>query len=154
MFLFEHVVLHFLHISIITVTEALSPFALTTGISNPSTQVSAQPASINELAEYAADPRTPDKLVDGVNMTCDDLHVWLAPYAKGTLNRISVSLDTAQELGMLRVWNYNKNRIHSQRGARHVSVVQCGWVNKRKQCNDYFPVKINSPLLSSASLLH
>lgn len=89
-------------------------------VSDPERQVSATPASINELAEYAADPRTPDKLVDGVNMTCDDLHVWLAPYTKGAVNRISITLDSVQDLGMLRVWNYNKNRIHSQRGARKV----------------------------------
>eukprot|EP00873_Tetraselmis_striata_P042062 jgi/Tetstr1/462326/TSEL_007333.t2 len=91
-------------------------------VSDPERQVSATPASINELAEYAADPRTPDKLVDGVNMTCDDLHVWLAPYTKGAVNRISITLDSVQDLGMLRVWNYNKNRIHSQRGARKVEI--------------------------------
>eukprot|EP00951_Prasinocladus_malaysianus_P032282 scaffold313569_cov40-Prasinocladus_malaysianus.AAC.1 len=43
-------------------------------VSAPRAQVTAEPSSINELSEYSADPRTPDKLVDGVYMTCDDLH--------------------------------------------------------------------------------
>jgi len=91
-------------------------------VSSPEGQVSAEPSSINELADYKSDPRTPDKLVDGVNMTCDDLHVWLAPFEQGRPNRVSIALDERAELGMIRVWNYNKSRIHSQRGARMVEV--------------------------------
>lgn len=33
--------------------------------SEPSSQVTANPESINVLPEYGSDPRTPDKLVDG-----------------------------------------------------------------------------------------
>lgn len=43
-------------------------------------QVHALPEAINTLPEYGADPRTVDKLFDGVNLTRDDLHVWLAPF--------------------------------------------------------------------------
>ncbi len=31
-------------------------------------------------AGNAGDVRTKDKLVDGVNVTCDDTHMWLIPY--------------------------------------------------------------------------
>ncbi len=34
---------------------------------------------------YGSDPRTVDKLFDGRNHTCDDLHAWLAPYTRGTV---------------------------------------------------------------------
>jgi hypothetical protein len=33
-------------------------------------------------ARYKNDPRTVDKLLDGVNRTCDDLHMWLAPFTR------------------------------------------------------------------------
>jgi hypothetical protein len=51
-------------------------------------------------------------------MTCDDAHVWLAPFTPGALHTVTVTLDGAATLGALRVWNYNKSRIHSLRGAR------------------------------------
>ncbi len=44
------------------------------------TEISADPADINILPGYGNDPRTVDKLLDGVNRTCDDLHMWLTPF--------------------------------------------------------------------------
>jgi hypothetical protein len=32
------------------------------------------------LDGYGNDPRTVDKLTDGHNHTCDDMHAWLAPF--------------------------------------------------------------------------
>jgi len=46
----------------------------------PYIEVTASPASVNVLEGYSGDPRTADKLVDGVNLTSDDMHVWLAPF--------------------------------------------------------------------------
>ena len=51
-------------------------------------------------------------------MTCDDAHVWLAPYTPGAKHTVTITFDSTVTLGMLRVWNYNKSRIHSLRGAR------------------------------------
>ena len=51
-------------------------------------------------------------------MTCDDAHVWLAPYAPGALHTVTVALGGRVTLGAVRVWNYNKNRPHTLRGAR------------------------------------
>jgi hypothetical protein len=42
--------------------------------------VKADPSDINVLPEYSNDPRTPDKLVDGVYFTQSDMHVWLSPF--------------------------------------------------------------------------
>ena len=49
-------------------------------LSNVEEQLSANPPDINMLPEYGNDPRTIDKLMDGHNFTCDDLHAWLAPF--------------------------------------------------------------------------
>jgi hypothetical protein len=42
-------------------------------------QLHASPASIN-VDGHSGDPRTLDKLVDGVCRTCDDTHMWLIPF--------------------------------------------------------------------------
>ena len=87
-----------------------------------SRQIKADPADINVLEEYEQDPRTIHKLVDGNNLTCDDLHSWLAPFTQGKNHFISIDFDTNVTLAMLRVWNYNKSRIHSSRGARYIEI--------------------------------
>ncbi|KAI3438935.1 hypothetical protein D9Q98_001349 [Chlorella vulgaris] len=91
-------------------------------LTHPKRQVSAAPHSINVLPEYSSDPRTPDKLLDGICMTCDDAHVWLAPFTRGALHTVTITLDSPASLGAVRVWNYNKSRIHSLRGARRVEL--------------------------------
>ena len=84
--------------------------------------ISADPADINVLPGYSNDPRTVDKLVDGHNRTCDDTHMWLAPFTPGQHHRVTLDFGARQTLGVLRVWNYNKSRIHASRGARLVSI--------------------------------
>lgn len=91
-------------------------------VSDPKTQLGADPPDINVLAGYGDDPRTVDNLMDGVNHTRDDLHVWLAPFNPGSEVTVTLTLDAPTTLSMLRIWNYNKSRIHSYRGARRVSI--------------------------------
>jgi len=91
-------------------------------IANPERQIQADPADINVLEEYANDPRTVDKLLDGTNFTCNDMHSWLTPFTAGANHVITLEFDTRVTLSMLRVWNYNKSRIHSTRGARYVEI--------------------------------
>ncbi|XP_037088357.1 katanin-interacting protein-like [Pollicipes pollicipes] len=45
--------------------------------------IRAEPADINVLPEYNRDPRVVTNLVDGVNRTRDDMHLWLAPFTPG-----------------------------------------------------------------------
>jgi hypothetical protein len=71
---------------------------------------------------YGNDPRTVDKLVDGSNRTCDDLHMWLTPFTAGRHHYVFIDLGLSRTLSMLRIWNYNKSRIHSYRGARYMEV--------------------------------
>lgn len=54
------------------------------------------------------DPRTLDKLFDGVNDTTDDHHMWLCPFTPGMANALFVWFDEPVALGMVKIWNYSK----------------------------------------------
>jgi hypothetical protein len=85
-------------------------------------QITANPSDINTLPHYKNDPRTPDKLLDGTCLTCDDLHVWLAPFTPGKAHYITIELDSKTVVSMIRIWNFNKSRIHSHRGVRDLLI--------------------------------
>ena len=53
---------------------------------------------------------------------CDDLHMWLTPFTAGRHHYVFIDLGLSRTLSMLRIWNYNKSRIHSYRGARYMEV--------------------------------
>ena len=74
------------------------------------------------LLQVSNDPRVVGNLLDGVNCTCDDMHVWLAPFSEGKRHIIVVDLGKKMSISLIRIWNYNKSRIHSERGARDVEV--------------------------------
>ena len=84
--------------------------------------ISAAPSSINDLEEYENDPRTVDNLLNGFLLSCDDTKSWLAPFTPGGDHTITIELPSATRVSMIRVWNYNKSRIHSYRGARYVEM--------------------------------
>jgi hypothetical protein len=56
---------------------------------------------INVLPDYENDPRTVDNLVDGHNLTCDDLHAWLTPFTVGANHFIYLSFDKVSESSIL-----------------------------------------------------
>lgn len=95
-------------------------------------QISACPPDINILPGYGGDPRTVDKLVDGHYLTTDDCHVWLTPFTKGEDHTVTIQLggvnNNKVSIAMIRLWNYNKSRIHSYRGARLVECTLDGLV--------------------------
>eukprot|EP00611_Tribonema_gayanum_P005860 TRINITY_DN1507_c0_g1_i11.p1 TRINITY_DN1507_c0_g1~~TRINITY_DN1507_c0_g1_i11.p1 ORF type:complete len:1829 (-),score=295.25 TRINITY_DN1507_c0_g1_i11:255-4994(-) len=70
----------------------------------------------------AADPRTADKLFDGVNDTCDDLHMWLAPHDAACGTTVTVQFHLPVTLSAMRIWNYSKSREHSYRGVRRARI--------------------------------
>ena len=80
--------------------------------------IKASPCDINLLMGYGTDPRTVDKLVDGTYFTNDDFHAWLTPFTQGEDHTITINLGAMTSVSMIRIWNYNKSRIHSYRGAR------------------------------------
>ncbi|KAI4456777.1 hypothetical protein MML48_8g00013990 [Holotrichia oblita] len=85
-------------------------------------KISANPPDVNVLPECNNDPRVVTNLLDGVNRTQDDVHLWLAPYTPGHKHTIMIEFHQVSTVAMLRIWNYNKSRIHSYRGARQVQI--------------------------------
>ena len=93
-----------------------------TTIKIPKEQIKADPADINTLPGYGKDPRTIDKLINGTYLTCDDFHMWLTPFNYGKNHWIFMDLGGIRSLAMIRIWNYNKSRIHSVRGVRNLAI--------------------------------
>ena len=87
-----------------------------------SIQVEADPTGLKVDPAYSNDIRTCEKLVDGVYWTCDDSHSWLAPFNPTRASSIKFDLTKVQELSLIRVWNYNKSRIHSSRGVKNIRI--------------------------------
>lgn len=78
-----------------------------------------EPNSINDWDKIKGDVRTPDKLLDGVNSTNDDTHMWLAPYVNTKTyaavknhsrvpNSLTISFEKPVWISYIRIWNYAK----------------------------------------------
>eukprot|EP01022_Parablepharisma_sp_SALTPOND_P028480 TRINITY_DN71032_c0_g1_i1.p1 TRINITY_DN71032_c0_g1~~TRINITY_DN71032_c0_g1_i1.p1 ORF type:complete len:1123 (+),score=56.15 TRINITY_DN71032_c0_g1_i1:1477-4845(+) len=79
-------------------------------------------------ATVETDCSTVDKLIDGVYFTKDDTHVWLSPFTAGEKHRIKINLGKETTLAMIRIWNYNKSRIHSFRGVKDATITLDGCI--------------------------
>uniref|UniRef100_A0A667YYW7 Katanin interacting protein n=1 Tax=Myripristis murdjan TaxID=586833 RepID=A0A667YYW7_9TELE len=88
--------------------------------------IRADPPDINILPAYGKDPRVVSNLIDGVNRTQDDMHLWLAPFTPGRSHVIFLDFGASHKVAMIRVWNYNKSRIHSFRGVKEVEMLLDG----------------------------
>ncbi|XP_075623883.1 katanin-interacting protein isoform X2 [Balearica regulorum gibbericeps] len=86
-------------------------------------KITAEPPDINILPAYGNDPRIITNLIDGVNRTQDDMHLWLAPFTPGKSHFIFIDFVNSCEVAMIRIWNYNKSRIHSFRGVKDIIMV-------------------------------
>ncbi|KAL1130423.1 hypothetical protein AAG570_011671 [Ranatra chinensis] len=87
----------------------------------------ANPADINILPEYGGkDPRVAANLTDRVNRTRDDMHLWLTPFTQGKHHFVNITFAKVETIAMIRIWNYNKSRIHSYRGAKDVTITLDG----------------------------
>ncbi|XP_044252344.1 katanin-interacting protein-like [Tribolium madens] len=83
-------------------------------------KITAVPPDVNVLPKCNADPRVVTNLLDGVCKTQDDMHIWLAPFEMGCSHIITIEFEKVETLAMIRIWNYNKSRIHSYRGVRDI----------------------------------
>ncbi|XP_061849540.1 katanin-interacting protein isoform X2 [Colius striatus] len=86
-------------------------------------KITANPPDINILPAYGNDPRVITNLIDGVNRTQDDMHLWLAPFTPGKPHFIFIDFVNSCQVAMIRIWNYNKSRIHSFRGVKDIVMV-------------------------------
>ncbi|KAJ8953940.1 hypothetical protein NQ318_019182 [Aromia moschata] len=84
--------------------------------------ITAVPPDVNVLPECKNDPRIVSNLLDGVNRTQDDMHIWLAPFDSGCSHLITIEFAELTTIAMIRIWNYNKSRIHSYRGVRDIVI--------------------------------
>ncbi|XP_031353180.1 protein KIAA0556-like isoform X2 [Photinus pyralis] len=85
-------------------------------------KIEASPADVNVLPENCNDPRVVQNLLDGINRTQDDVHLWLTPFEKGLSHSVTITFTYHTAIAMMRIWNYNKSRIHSYRGVRHAVI--------------------------------
>jgi len=69
-----------------------------------SIKIRADPADINDLPEYGNDPRVVTNLIDGVNKTRDDIHMWLAPFTSGQNHFIYMTFEHSVQIAMIRIW--------------------------------------------------
>lgn len=67
-------------------------------------QITADPSDINVLAEYDSDPRVVGNLLDGVNQTRDDVHMWLAPFTPGSNHLVCLEFTIPYALALVRIW--------------------------------------------------
>ncbi|XP_072313004.1 katanin-interacting protein isoform X2 [Eucyclogobius newberryi] len=88
--------------------------------------ISADPPDINILPAYGKDPRVVANLIDGINRTQDDMHLWLAPFTSGRNHTVFLDFGAPFHVAMIRVWNYNKSRIHSFRGVKEAEMLLDG----------------------------
>ncbi|XP_026172275.1 protein KIAA0556 isoform X2 [Mastacembelus armatus] len=88
--------------------------------------IHADPPDINILPAYGKDPRVVTNLIDSINRTQDDMHLWLAPFTPGCSHTIFLDFGAPYQVAMIRVWNYNKSRIHSFRGVKEVEMLLDG----------------------------
>jgi protein JBTS26 len=84
-------------------------------------KISACPPDVNVLPGYGNDPRVVENLVDGSYFTNDDMNVWLTPFTSGEDHTITLDFGKKVAISMIRIWNYNKSRIHAYRGARLIT---------------------------------
>ena len=74
--------------------------------------MTANPRDINVLPDYRNDPRVVGNLVDGVNKTRDDIHMWLAPFTEGANHFITLSFTKPCQVALLRIWVSRINISH------------------------------------------
>lgn len=79
--------------------------------------------SSKELRENPLDPRSSfQNLNDGNYCTKDDMHSWLSEVQDDQRPKVQLAFDKVQTFSLIRVWNYNRNRVHANRGVRNLNI--------------------------------
>uniref|UniRef100_A0A914I8Z4 KATNIP domain-containing protein n=1 Tax=Globodera rostochiensis TaxID=31243 RepID=A0A914I8Z4_GLORO len=81
--------------------------------------LAAFPESVNCLAGVSGDPRSSDKLIDGVNDTAKAHNMWLTPILPNSCARVFIIFDAPTFVTRIRIFNYRKT---PGRGVRHIAL--------------------------------
>lgn len=77
-------------------------------------KITADPPDINILPEYGRDPRVVGNILDGVNRTRDDTHMWLAPFTPGKSNFVYMTFAKHCSIALIRIWVSVEMRNNSE----------------------------------------
>lgn len=61
-------------------------------------------------------------VVNGINDTTDDQHMWLIPFTAGSKHELRIDMGSVCNLSGINVWNYNKSNEDALRGVRVVTI--------------------------------
>ncbi|XP_029174067.1 protein KIAA0556-like isoform X2 [Nylanderia fulva] len=78
--------------------------------------------SSNKSLDNSHNSHIVNNLINGINQTRDDANLWLMPYSSGDHHYVHIIFEFAITIAMIRIWNYNKSRIHSFRGAKDIII--------------------------------
>jgi len=56
------------------------------------------------------------RVIDGVNVTMSDEHMWLVPFTNGQSHSLIIEFEEKMMMAGLRIWNYNKSKEDTYRG--------------------------------------
>ncbi|XP_036144382.1 katanin-interacting protein isoform X2 [Monomorium pharaonis] len=87
-------------------------------------EIRANTTSVNQSYDQNNDrnPYIINNLINGTNRTRDDANLWLTPYSNGDHHYVYMIFEFTITVAMIRIWNYNKSRIHSFRGAKDIII--------------------------------
>ncbi|XP_018307585.1 protein KIAA0556 [Mycetomoellerius zeteki] len=85
-------------------------------------EIRAHTTSVNQSLNNDHNPYTINNLINGINRTRDDANLWLTPYSNGDHHYVYMIFEFTITIAMIRIWNYNKSRIYSFRGAKDVII--------------------------------
>ena len=67
------------------------------------------------------------RVIDGVNVTVSDEHMWLIPFNEGQNHTITINFGQKVYMAGLRLWNYNKSKEDTYRGVSGCSLLFQYW---------------------------
>ena len=63
----------------------------------------------------------PEKLIDQNYRTRDEDHIWKCKFDRKEIE-LKLEFDAVRQIGLVRIWNYNKSRIYSYRGVKDLLI--------------------------------
>ena len=88
--------------------------------------IDANPRDMNSIPGYSGDLRVLENLINSYNNSVVDKDIWLIPYTAGENHVIKFKFPESIEIKGIKLFNYNKSKEDSLRGARTVIIKSNG----------------------------